>query len=169
MANVEIYKITKRAKKIECVAEIPGAMGFALCFWTDMEKKFLPPYDPHNENVTRFVGSMMSFLHPEKENPMQEIWNLERDKNVPVDLRMIMRITLDHSYCPYDYIPTLAYYIETCEFATDIYKKIAEALRDVYHKYPKMLGVSFNCTSVVSMEEIYNKDKLWDITWDITM
>lgn len=167
MANVEIYKITKRAKKIECVAEIPGAMGFALCFWTDMEKKFLPPYDPNNENVTRFVGSMTSFLHPEKENPMQEIWDLERDKNVPEDLRMIMRITLDHSYCPYNYMLTLADYIENCEFANDTFRNVARALRIVHEKYPTILGVSLNCTSVVSMEECYDKDKLWDITCDI--
>jgi hypothetical protein len=164
MANVEIYKITKRAKNIECVAEIRGAMAFALSFWNDMEKKFLHPYDPDHEYVTRFVGSITSFMHPERENPMQEIWNLETDENVPEDLRIIMRITLDHSYCPYKFMPKLADYIENCEFANDVYKEVAKALREIHEKYKTILGVSFNCTSVVSMEEIYDKNKLWDIT-----
>ena len=163
MANVEIYTITKKAKNIECVAEIPGAMGFMLDFWNEMEKKFLPPFNPDNSYITRFVGSMTSFLHPEQPNPMQEIWDLEWDTNVPKELRLLMKMTLDHSYVPYEHILEMADIVENCEFANPVYKNVAAAMRQIHSEYPKILGITFNGTSVVSMEEIYDKDKLWNI------
>lgn len=163
MANIEIYTITKKAKKIKCVAEIPGAMSFMLHFWNEMEKKFLPPYNPNNELVTRFVGSMTSFLHPDKPNPMQEVWDLEWDNKVPKELRLFMKMTLDHSYVPYKNILEMADIIENCEFANPVYKNVAIAMRQVYNENPKILGITFNGTSVVSMEEIYDKNKLWNI------
>ena len=164
MANIEIYTITKKAKNIKCVAEIPGAMSFMLHFWDEMEKKFLPPYNPNNELITRFVGSMTSsFLHLDKPNPMQEVWDLECDNKVPKELRLLMKMTLDHSYVPYENILEMADIVENCEFANPVYKNVATAMRQVYNENPKILGITFNGTSVVSMEEIYDKNKLWNI------
>jgi hypothetical protein len=163
MANVEIYIINKETKDIECVAEIPGAMSFMLHFWTKMEMKFLPPYNPKDENITRFVGSLTAFFNPEKPNPMQEIWDLGFDTNVPKELRLLMKMTLDHSYVPYEHILEMADIVDNCEFANPVYKNVAAAMRQIHSEYPKILGITFNGTSVVSMEEIYDKSKLWNI------
>lgn len=165
MANVEIFAINNETKDIDLVSEIPGAWGFGMLFWTKMEQKFLPPYDPKNENITRFVGSMKAFLHPEQPNPMQEVWDLEWHNEVPRELRLIMKSTLDNSYIPYDFIPEMADIIDNCEFATPVFHKIAESMKQIYEneKESNLLGICFNLTSVVSMEECYDKEKLWNI------
>ena len=60
-------------------------------------------------------------------------------------------------------IKEMADIVENCEFANTVYKNVAAAMRQIHTEYPKILGITFNGTSVVSMEEIYDKDKLWNI------
>lgn len=106
MSYTEIFAFNKAGLCCEEYA-IKNAFRGAMAVWSIMEEKYLPTYRPRYvpdsmtmEEFEQRFGYKPSRLSitsvSEKENPMNEIWELFDNKSVSLDDRIVLGTTLDN-------------------------------------------------------------------------
>ena len=163
MAKTEIY-IIRKDKTIDMspYASIPNAMMGAWYIWGQIEKKYLPsvPITEENKHIfssyepdcyrSRLVLSMISALHPERKNPMYEVWGLSYAKNTQWNDRILLEMNNDCAYIAYDDLLEVAEALRTSEFSSDNMKGQSDALEKIHNEFSfdEVFGVYINATSV---------------------
>ena len=163
MAKTEIY-IIRKDKTIDMspYASIPNARKGAWHIWEEIEKKYLPSVPITEENKYFFSSyepdryrsrlglSMISALHPERKNPMCEVWELSYAKDTQWNDRILLEMNNDRAYTAYDDLPEVAEALRTSEFSNDNMKGQSDALEKIHSEFSsdEVLGVWINATSV---------------------
>ena len=161
MSYTEIYAFGKDGKAF-FVGEVRNAWSGAMAVWRLMEERHLPLYVPSWVDGTRWYRPGMSdeemiqhigyrptrctvHFNPERD-PMQDIWDLQNNKAIPVHERICLYTTLDKALVKRENIPAV---IEAfLDFGGDTsLPEQASLLEDVL-KDPDVIAVGWNQTSV---------------------
>lgn len=169
MARTEIYVRLKGDKKWHLDAEVNAASQGAMRLWLCLEQKYLPSYDLRklgysDSDIAYFkitfkdgYFSRQAFSHYTDQHPMQEIWDLCKDKRLTYEEHIVFSSTMDNAMILGKDIPV---FIECLEKVyaehQGNYHEQAEALRKIYNEYGnKISAIVYNQTSVCSGSDIF--------------
>lgn len=144
-------------------ASVSNSWQGAMAIWNYFEETYLPPYIPefikhmpwyHPGMTYEDVCAKMSYkpnrvsgAFDGKENPMQEVWDLWQNPDIPTDERIVLMTTFDHVLVKREDLPRVINAFNTFKGKTANIEAQAMILETLYEN-DNCIAVGWNQTSI---------------------
>ena len=154
MSCTEIFGLKKNT--VEYIGETRNSWRGAMAVWIFLEKKYLPKYVPdwartldkedQEYSRTSFEISLSSAME-QKDNPMEEIWDLFKSPKLTKSERIVLGSTFDNVLAKVESIDKVLQAFREFEGDTTL-KEQADIIEQAIKEDPEIVAIGWNQTSV---------------------
>ena len=142
MSYTEIYTFNKEGNA-EMTGEVKNAFRGAMAVWSEIDKKYLPPFKPCWAEAGKIYSRASDFIG----GGLREVWDLFDNPKLSESDKIVLGTTFDDVIVMRDDVPKVLEAFKAFEGNTSLLEQ-AEEIKRVLNEDNDVIAIAWNQTSV---------------------